>query len=420
MHSYPHFSRLTVDDWRQFGLVDLDLSGDVTILTGVNGSGKTTLLRLLAYFTGEAIPFLATPQKMNETGGFEWVSGLSRKFFQDLFNMKRSPPTQRQFGELRLSNGTVCTLSVPIRSSVAAVNVIVGNSEHLPGFFIPSHRPVYYYEQLKNLDISKKTRIAAYQEYIASMRTQSQAGQRTNNISSKIKNAILNWGYVGYGSKVAPEDPELVENFEGFQNVLRKILPKELRFSRYEIRSGSEIVFVCEDNEFLFETASGGITSLIHLAWLIFTFSASQPCVILIDEIENHLHPSLQRIVLPNLAAAFPNVRFIVTTHSPLVVNSVRGATVYALQHAPDNKIVQHRLDFASDANTAAEILDQVLGVPVTMPVWAEHEYERIVDRYVQLSPDEINLGEFRAELVDSGLRGFVLQGVDRVLASKQ
>lgn len=73
MHSYPHFSRLTVDDWRQFGLVDLDLSGDVTILTGVNGSGKTTLLRLLAYFTGEAIPFLATPQKMNETGGFEWV-----------------------------------------------------------------------------------------------------------------------------------------------------------------------------------------------------------------------------------------------------------------------------------------------------------------------------------------------------------
>ncbi|WP_419836937.1 AAA family ATPase [Streptomyces brasiliscabiei] len=50
------------------------------------------------------------------------------------------------------------------------------------------------------------------------------------------------------------------------------------------------------------------------------------------DEPENHLHPSMQRTLVPTLLAAFPNVRFIVATHSPFVVTSTREAYVYALR----------------------------------------------------------------------------------------
>lgn len=50
--------------------------------------------------------------------------------------------------------------------------------------------------------------------------------------------------------------------------------------------------------------------------------------VILIDEIELHLHPGLQRTILPRLRSAFPNAQFIVTTHSPQVLSSVQSKNV--------------------------------------------------------------------------------------------
>lgn len=45
--------------------------------------------------------------------------------------------------------------------------------------------------------------------------------------------------------------------------------------------------------------------------------------IVLIDEIELHMHPSWQRIVLPTLRATFPNIQFIITTHSPQVLGEV-------------------------------------------------------------------------------------------------
>lgn len=49
----------------------------------------------------------------------------------------------------------------------------------------------------------------------------------------------------------------------------------------------------------------------------------SGPGVVLIDEIEQHLHPQWQRAILPALGAAFPRLQFIVTTHSPVVLGTI-------------------------------------------------------------------------------------------------
>lgn len=45
--------------------------------------------------------------------------------------------------------------------------------------------------------------------------------------------------------------------------------------------------------------------------------------IVLIDEIDLHLHPKWQRVILPKLLQLFPNIQFVVTTHSPFVVQSV-------------------------------------------------------------------------------------------------
>ena len=55
--------------------------------------------------------------------------------------------------------------------------------------------------------------------------------------------------------------------------------------------------------------------------------------IVLIDEIETHLHLALQKIIMPFLTKTFPNIQFIVTTHSPFVLSSMSNAVAYDLEH---------------------------------------------------------------------------------------
>ena len=53
----------------------------------------------------------------------------------------------------------------------------------------------------------------------------------------------------------------------------------------------------------------------------------------MIDEVETHLHLQLQKIILPMLTTLFPNIQFIVSSHSPFVLSSLPNATAYDLEH---------------------------------------------------------------------------------------
>ena len=55
--------------------------------------------------------------------------------------------------------------------------------------------------------------------------------------------------------------------------------------------------------------------------------------IVLIDEIETHLHLELQRVILPILTTIFPNIQFVVTTHSPFILNSLEYAVGFDLEH---------------------------------------------------------------------------------------
>jgi predicted ATP-binding protein involved in virulence len=54
--------------------------------------------------------------------------------------------------------------------------------------------------------------------------------------------------------------------------------------------------------------------------------------IVLIDEIETHLHVDLQKKILPFLTSFFPKIQFIVTTHSPFVINSISNSVVCDLE----------------------------------------------------------------------------------------
>jgi predicted ATP-binding protein involved in virulence len=63
--------------------------------------------------------------------------------------------------------------------------------------------------------------------------------------------------------------------------------------------------------------------------------------VVLIDEIELHLHPKWQREIIPALTRTFPHCQFIVTTHSPQVVGEIKPQGIYILEKTENGIIVQ-------------------------------------------------------------------------------
>ena len=60
--------------------------------------------------------------------------------------------------------------------------------------------------------------------------------------------------------------------------------------------------------------------------------SFDAPGIVLIDEVDAHLHLSLQKNILPLLTGLFPRIQFIVTTHSPFVLGSAENTVIYDLE----------------------------------------------------------------------------------------
>jgi predicted ATP-binding protein involved in virulence len=84
--------------------------------------------------------------------------------------------------------------------------------------------------------------------------------------------------------------------------------------------------------------------------------------VVLIDEIELHLHPKWQREIIPALTRTFPHCQFIVTTHSPQVVGEIKPQGIYILEKTENGIIVQRpQSSYGRDSN---QILEDLMDVP--------------------------------------------------------
>lgn len=98
--------------------------------------------------------------------------------------------------------------------------------------------------------------------------------------------------------------------------------------------------------------------------------------VVLIDELELHLHPRWQREVVEKLRASFPNIQFIATTHSPFIIQSLRPGELITLD--PE--------EFGEYANRSVEdIAEQVMGVAVPQKSERYLEMMKAAEEYYQL-----------------------------------
>lgn len=86
------------------------------------------------------------------------------------------------------------------------------------------------------------------------------------------------------------------------------------------------------------------------------------PAIVLVDEIDLHLHPEWQRKIINDLSKLFPNVQFIVTAHSPLIVQSAENVNLIMLEKDDETGSINVRQQFGSFQGwTVEEILRELM-----------------------------------------------------------
>ena len=101
------------------------------------------------------------------------------------------------------------------------------------------------------------------------------------------------------------------------------------------------------------------LTRRLSLANSSFTEPAVESeAVVLIDEIELHLHPKWQRQIVRNLTTAFPRCQFIATTHSPQVVGEVEPNRIHVIA---DGEVYSPTHSFGVDSS---RVLEEVMDAP--------------------------------------------------------
>lgn len=88
--------------------------------------------------------------------------------------------------------------------------------------------------------------------------------------------------------------------------------------------------------------------------------------VVMVDEIDLHLHPEWQKVVVPTLAKALPNVQFIFTTHSPLVVGSLSSQNLFVLEQENDATVVKRLPEHVQGKSSEQILLSPYFGLEST------------------------------------------------------
>ncbi|EYF05110.1 AAA family ATPase [Chondromyces apiculatus] len=90
----------------------------------------------------------------------------------------------------------------------------------------------------------------------------------------------------------------------------------------------------------------------------------SGPAVVLVDEIDLHLHPAWQRTLLDYLSQRFPNVQFIVTAHSPLVVQAATDANIVVLRREGDHVVIDNGASAVRNWRVDQILTSDLFGLP--------------------------------------------------------
>ena len=106
------------------------------------------------------------------------------------------------------------------------------------------------------------------------------------------------------------------------------------------------------------------------------TLKGKRPGVLLLDEIDTHLHPRWQRTLLPAMREALPDVQIIVTSHSPFVISSCPRARIHVLEVDDKGRAHARPPEDAPVGQSVTATLKDIFGVPSEFDVETEQQLD--------------------------------------------
>jgi len=215
-------------------------------------------------------------------------------------------------------------------------------------------------ELFRDLCAKKKAVLKFYEEKRLSEIKQPKIGQQINgdenNLGNELEQHLVNLKTRASLAITEDKDQALADKINSwiidFEKNLKILFEdSKLRLSfKFEVnKTGFEII-QNDKPPFTFQTLSAGYRAIfdIYADLLMHTeYFKIMPNeltgVVLIDEIDSHLHVSLQRLILPFFTQSFPKIQFIVTTHSPFVLMSTPDTDVFDLAK---NEVITEDLSY--------------------------------------------------------------------------
>lgn len=334
----PYIQAVTIKKVRHLHDLTIELSPENApgmkhlILTGRNGSGKSSLLNALRdYLSG--IP-------ANQLQHVEQWRGMLDNAKRRISEIDSQLPTVDEASRVRLANERVqqtstVTQLTPLLINYEALDIRIPYlSQTISGFNDGSFVLVYFgAKRTNNANITNTIQSVTFQDrynltdsaaslfvqYLVSLKARRSFAKDANELEEARK--IDTW-------------------FDNLLGALRDLFDDQALELVFDTEKFNFNIQLSDGHEpFDFNNMSDGYSSVLNIvSELIMRMEKKSskiydlPGIVLIDEIETHLHIDLQKKILPFLTSFFPKLQFIISSHSPFVLNSIPDAVVYDLE----------------------------------------------------------------------------------------
>ena len=375
--------RLEIENYRAIERLDLPLNPDLTVFHGDNAHGKTSILSAIAVGLGR-IPTL--------------LPGVSGIGFRKTDRRKGGSPmtvrvmtTEGIWWQRRMTSGKAGRRTITQLGLKEAVDAIISaDREQCEPLDLPI---IAFYDTDRAVFDAPKRRRRFPSDFPRYGSLEGALSIRTNfrqffQWFHAMENEELR------AQRAQPDSRHGLKELDAVRSAITAMVPG-VSYPRIEFRPLRFAVSVESDQgereELALDELSGGYRIMLALAADLARRMAqgnphlddplSSEAIVLIDEVELHLHPSWQQRVLRDLARTFPNTQFIVSTHSPQVLTTVEPQRIVELAREA-GCVVARAPAGATFGAEAGDVLSVVMGVDERPP---ENDFTRALDQYRRL-----------------------------------
>ena len=295
------------------------------ILTGKNGSGKTSVLQAMKSY------LLSLSQ-----GNFNHLKNDYPKWIEMYKNslLNAQSEAEKYTAKKDLERTTAQMLNYNKGAEITLSNSGTLEEAYSTGDFIVAFFPADRLSKIQRVHGAEDVKLAAKYgiedrpaqtllKYMVHLKTQQAYAKNESDLDVETK--ITEW-------------------FRRFENALKVLLSDDsIRFI-YDYKNYNCLIEQKGRNPYSLDELSDGYSAIIGIVadlilrmdrnWLLKGELSQYDVegIVLIDELETHLHVELQRKILPFLTEFFPRIQFIITTHSAYILNSISNACIYDLE----------------------------------------------------------------------------------------